>query len=181
MACDHHGHHQGHAAYLPAALAVTLLYAGVEAGAGWWAGSLAALAAGLIVHFTGWTPADPLLSLFICALILYSTLRLAREAVHALLEGVPPGLSLPEVGRRMAAVDGVVSVHDLHIWSLSSRRSALSAHVVIRDLAAWPRILAALAGLLEKEFGIGHATLQPELFRPALYAIDEPAGPRSRP
>lgn len=139
------------------------------------AGSVAALAAGLVIQFTGWTPADPLLSLLICALILVSTLRLAREAVHALLEGVPPGLTLPEVGRRMAAVDGVVSVHDLHIWSLSSQRSALSAHVVVRDIDAWPRILATLKHVLHDDFEIAHATLQPEVSRPALYAIDEPA------
>lgn len=143
-------------------------------------GSVAALASGLVIQFTGWMPADPLLSLFICALILYSTLRLAREAVHALLEGVPPGLTLQEVGRRMAGVEGVVSVHDLHIWSLSSQHRALSAHVVVRDLAAWPRILDALLNMLDEEFEIGHATLQPELFRPALYAIDEPARPRSQ-
>jgi len=98
--------------------------------------------------------------------------------VHALLEGVPPGLTLPEVGRRMASIDGIVSVHDLHIWSLSSRRVALSAHVVVRDLEAWPRLLAALTELLNADFEIGHATLQPELFQPALYAIDEPAKPR---
>lgn len=141
------------------------------------AGSLAALAAGLLVQTTGWTPADPLLSLFICALILHSTLRLAREAVHALLEGVPPGLSLQEVGRRMAAVEGVVSVHDLHIWSLSSQRTALSAHVVVRDLAAWPHTLEELVRLLQEEFAIGHATLQPEPPPVSLYAIGEPEKP----
>jgi len=141
-------------------------------------GSVAALVSGLVIHFTGWTPADPLLSLFICALILFSTLRLAREAVHTLLEGVPPGLTLSEVGGRMAAVDGVESVHDLHIWSLSSRHAALSAHVVVRDLETWPRILAALTERLHADFEIGHATLQPELFKPVLYAIDEPETPR---
>lgn len=143
-------------------------------------GSVAALASGLVIQFTGWTPADPLLSLFICALILFSTLRLAREAVHALLEGVPPGLTLQEVGHCMAAVEGVESVHDLHIWSLSSRHAALSAHVVVRDLEAWPGILAALLERLHADFEIDHATLQPELFRPVLYAIDEPESPRFR-
>ena len=145
------------------------------------AGSVAALASGLVIQFTGWMPADPLLSLLICALILFSTLRLAREAVHALLEGVPPGLTLPDVGRRMAAVDGVVSVHDLHIWSLSSRRAALSAHVVVRDLESWPQILAETTELLHSAFDIDHSTLQPELFRPALYAIGEPERPRANP
>ncbi len=143
-------------------------------------GSVAALAAGLIIQLTGWMAADPLLSMLICALILVSTLRLARETVHTLLEGVPQGLSLPEVGRRMATVDGVVSVHDLHIWSLSSRQAALSAHVVVRDLTDWPPILAALTALLHADFEIGHTTLQPELFQPVLYAIDEPPVPLSR-
>ena len=145
------------------------------------AGSVAALASGLVIQFTGWMPADPLLSLLICALILFSTLRLAREAVHALLEGVPPGLTLPDVGRRMAAVNGVTSVHDLHIWSLSSRRAALSAHVVVRDLESWPQILAETTELLHSAFDIDHSTLQPELFRPALYAIREPESPRANP
>ena len=144
-------------------------------------GSVAALASGLVIQYTGWTPADPLLSLFICALILFSTLRLAREAVHTLLEGVPQGLTLQEVGQRMAAVEGVESVHDLHIWSLSSRHAALSAHVVVHDLEAWPRILAALLERLQADFEIGHATLQPELFKPVLYAIDEPEKPLFRP
>ncbi|HMM55236.1 MAG TPA: cation diffusion facilitator family transporter [Candidatus Desulfobacillus sp.] len=143
-------------------------------------GSVAALAAGLIIQATGWTPADPLLSVFICALILASTLRLAREAVHALLEGVPAGLSLAEVGRRMATIEGVVSVHDLHIWSLSSNQAALSAHVVLREFGDWPRILAALGQLLEDEFRIGHATLQPELYRTGLYRIEEPAEPPNK-
>jgi cobalt-zinc-cadmium efflux system protein len=142
-------------------------------------GSVAALASGLVIQITGWTPIDPLLSLFICALILSSTLRLARETVHTLLEGVPLTLSLPEVGRRMAAVDGVISVHDLHIWSLSSSRTALSAHVVLRSMEDWNRVLPALRELLEHQFGINHATLQPEVFTPALYAISDPEAGRN--
>ena len=95
------------------------------------------------------------------------------------MSGVPPGLTLQEVGQRMAAVEGVESVHDLHIWSLSSSHAALSAHVVVRDLEDWPRILAALTELLHQNFEIRHATLQPELFRPVLYAIGEPDNTRS--
>jgi cobalt-zinc-cadmium efflux system protein len=94
-------------------------------------GSVAALTAGLVIATTGWTPIDPLLSLFIAALLVASSLRLLREAVHALMEGVPPELSLPEVGSAMAAVPGVESVHDLHIWMLSGERVSLSAHVVV--------------------------------------------------
>ena len=79
-------------------------------------GSVAALIAGVVVSYTGWTPIDPILSLFICALILFSSLGLLREALHTLMEGVPLGLSLPAVGNAMSSIAGVSSVHDLHIW-----------------------------------------------------------------
>ena len=142
-------------------------------------GSVAALGSGIVIQLTGWTPIDPLLSLFICALILFSTLRLARETVHTLLEGVPREISLPEVGRRMARIEGVISVHDLHIWSLSSQRTALSAHVVLRHMDDWDRILPETLDMLRQEFKIEHATLQPEVFVPALYAISDPDSGRN--
>ncbi|TVO69345.1 cation diffusion facilitator family transporter [Denitromonas ohlonensis] len=128
-------------------------------------GSVAALAAGLIIQFTGWMPIDPLLSVLICGLILASTLSLLRQVFTTLLEGVPESLSLPEVGRSMAAVDGIVSVHDLHIWSLGAGRVALSAHVVITSLTDWPAVLPRLQTALASQFGIEHATLQPEVPR----------------
>ncbi len=126
-------------------------------------GSVAALASGLVIQFSGWTPIDALLTMLICGLILFSTLSLLRNVIHTLLEGVPDGLSLPEVGRTMAAVAGVRSVHDLHIWSLDSRRTALSAHVVLADAQHWSAILEAERTLLHERFGIDHVTLQPEL------------------
>lgn len=137
-------------------------------------GSVAALGSGIVIQATGWTPIDPLLSLFICALILFSTLRLARETVHTLLEGVPREVSLPEVGQHMARVAGVISVHDLHIWSLSSSRTALSAHVVLRHMDDWDGILPEMLDMLRQRFKIEHATLQPEIFIPTLYAISDP-------
>lgn len=126
-------------------------------------GSVAALLAGVVVTLTGWTPIDPILSLLICALILVSSLRLLRDGLHVIMEGVPRELSLPEVGRAMAAVDGVSSVHDLHIWTLSSGHVALSAHVVLEDPGPWQGVLRELSGMLEARFAIDHATLQPEL------------------
>jgi cobalt-zinc-cadmium efflux system protein len=137
-------------------------------------GSVAALTAGLVIATTGWTPIDPLLSLFIAALLVASSLRLLREAVHALMEGVPPELSLPEVGSAMAAVPGVESVHDLHIWMLSGERVSLSAHVVVEDLARWEDTLRALQHVASERFRIDHVTLQPEPQRRILRRIDAP-------
>jgi len=125
-------------------------------------GSVAALASGAVIFATGWTPIDPLASLFICLLIALSSLRLLREGVHALMEGTPLRLSPEAVGMAMAGQDGISSVHDLHIWTLSGSRVALSAHVVVRDLAQWEQTLRALQSLLRERFGIEHVTLQPE-------------------
>lgn len=125
-------------------------------------GSVAALTAGLVIAATGWTPIDAIASLFICALILALSLRLLRESVHALMEGTPLRLSPDTIGQEMARQDGIASVHDLHIWTLSGSRVALSAHVVVRDLASWERTLPQLQHLLRERFGIEHVTLQPE-------------------
>ncbi|WP_226704954.1 cation diffusion facilitator family transporter [Microbulbifer elongatus] len=125
-------------------------------------GSVAALAAGAVIYFTGWTPIDPLLSVLICALILFSSLKLLRDAVDVLMQRVPRELSLPVVGETMVAVEGVRSVHDLHIWRLDSRMVSLSAHIVVDDLEAWPRVLERLRETLGQRFDIQHVTLQPE-------------------
>ena len=124
-------------------------------------GSVAALVAGAVIVFTGWTPIDPLLSLLICVLVLGSSLRLLREVLRALLEGVPAHLSVEDIGRALAAVPGVRSVHDLHVWTLSSSRIALSAHLVVEGFAQWPEVLAAAKHVLLHQ-GISHVTLQPE-------------------
>lgn len=125
-------------------------------------GSVAALIAGIVITFTGWTPIDPLLSLVIGALILISSLRLLRESLHGLMEGVPLDLLPEEVGRAIASVPGVASVHDLHIWSVKPGEAMLSAHVMVRDLQRWETVLAEARTMLQKRYGIGHVTLQPE-------------------
>ncbi len=136
-------------------------------------GSVAAIVAGAVIWWTGWTPIDPLLSLLICAVILMSSTRLLLESLHVVMEGVPAGLSLTQVGKHMAAADPeVLSVHDLHIWTLSSQTPALSAHVVVRNLAGWPRILARLREDLHHQFGIDHVTLQPEVGEQAILPLE---------
>lgn len=125
-------------------------------------GSVAALTSGIVILATGWMPIDPILSLFICVLILVAAVRLLREGLHVVMEGVPADLDLEQVRTRMTAAGGVVEIHDLHIWQVSSERVALSAHVVIGDMNEWPSILDQLVELLEREFGIDHPTLQAE-------------------
>ena len=126
-------------------------------------GSVAALIAGLTIALGGWPGIDPVASLVICLLIAASAMRLTRESVHALMEGVPLGLSMEAIGREMASVEGVLSVHDLHVWMLSGSRVALSAHVVVGSLVQWERTLQALQQRLREKFRIDHVTLQPEL------------------
>jgi len=125
-------------------------------------GSVAALISGGVVALTGWTRADPIASLAICVLIAASSWRLLRESLHALMEGVPHGLSVETIGSEMARVDGVLSVHDLHVWMLSGSRTALSAHVMVRNMGQWERILVELQRRLHERFDIDHVTLQPE-------------------
>ena len=125
-------------------------------------GSVAAIAAGAIIWFTGWLPADAWLSLLVALAILFSTVRLLAEAVHVLMEGVPARLDLPAVGRDMAGLSGVLGVHDLHIWTLASGQTALSAHIEIETLGAWPKVLRSLRHHLEHAHAIQHVTLQPE-------------------
>lgn len=139
--------------------------------------SVAALIAGIVIMLTGWTPIDALLSLLICALLSVACYRLLRETLHGLMEGVPRRISMDEVGRSMAGTAGVMSVHDLHIWSLSPQRIALSAHVVLRDMSQWESVLRGLSAMLRERYGIEHITLQPE--RGAHVMLQMPKPPRS--
>lgn len=143
-------------------------------------GSAAALIAGIVIVSTGWTPIDPLLSLAIGALLVASSLRLLREALHGLMEGVPLHLSLPAIGQTMAAVEGVDSVHDLHVWSLSGEHVALSAHVVVAGLDGWPKLLARLQAELAQHYHIEHVTLQPEIADPEPQIVALGAGSRPK-
>lgn len=144
-------------------------------------GSVAALLSGVVIWATGWLPIDPLLSIAICVLILGSSLRLLREALHALMEGVPLNLSLNDIGHSMAAVEGVRSVHDLHVWTLSSNRIALSAHIVIDDLHSWPRVMHDVSHLLDERYDIEHVTLQPESTERSEVVVSLPSRPHKRP
>lgn len=125
-------------------------------------GSVAAIAAGVIIYFGGPLMVDPLLSMFVAALILRSTFGVLKETTLVLMDSVPAGVDYREVGQALARIRGVKSVHDLHVWSMVPGRTALSAHVLVDDIAHWPAILAEARRVLAARFHIDHATLQPE-------------------
>ena len=129
-------------------------------------GSVAAVVAGAVIVATGWLPIDPILSLFVSALILRSTWLLLRTSTQVLMEGVPAHLSYDDIGRALTRVPGVAAVHDLHVWYMTSNRAALSAHLRLRDAAVWPQTLAAAQRLLAQRYGIDHVTLQPTWHQP---------------
>ncbi|MEK6594683.1 MAG: cation diffusion facilitator family transporter [Pseudomonadota bacterium] len=124
--------------------------------------SVAALVAGAVIFATGWIMVDPILSLVIAGLILMTTVRLLRDTLHVLMEGVPASVDLAAIGKALATVPGVTSVHDLHVWSITPDNVALSAHLEVAGMAAWPEILQAARVALHDRFGIDHITLQPE-------------------
>jgi cobalt-zinc-cadmium efflux system protein len=137
-------------------------------------GSLAALGAALLVRFTGWVAADPIASIILSLLILVGAWRLVRESTDILLEAVPSHIAMPEVQRRMLGVPGVETVHDLHVWTVTSGMVAMSGHAVVPDLGHHPvcleRIRSEMATL-----GIGHVTIQLE----TRHECREPPGERA--
>jgi cobalt-zinc-cadmium efflux system protein len=136
--------------------------------------SLAALVAAGLVLATGWTGADPLAGVLIALLIVPRTWSLLKQAVNVLLEGTPPHLALDEIEAAMCAVPGVRRVHDLHVWTLTSGREAMSAHVIVDDVRQSDRLLETLHAVLHARFGIDHTTVQLETEPPAVVQIKAP-------
>ncbi len=126
--------------------------------------SIGVVTAGVIIFFTNWYLVDPIMSIIVGSIIVYGTGRMLREALHILLEGVPSRISLKEVVDTMRSIPGVRSVHDVHIWSITSYIHYLSAHIVLRkeDLSNMDKILNETKERLEKNYQIVHTTLQVE-------------------
>jgi cobalt-zinc-cadmium efflux system protein len=124
--------------------------------------SVGVIAAGIVILFTGWTLADPLAGALVGLIILVGSVRLVREAVHILAEGVPAGFAAADVGAAMAQVPGVLEVHDLHVWTLSPGFAALSAHVLVDDqaLGQTQSVMGLLKQHLREQFRIEHTTIQ---------------------
>jgi cobalt-zinc-cadmium efflux system protein len=129
-------------------------------------GSVAVIVAAVVLATTGWTAADVVASVVIGCLVLPRAWHLLREALDVLLEAAPRGVSLDEVRRHILAVDGVLGVHDLHAWTITSGLPVLSAHVVVTDAALAAghggRVLDALCECLGEHFDMAHCTFQLE-------------------
>ncbi len=142
-------------------------------------GSIGAISAGLIILFTGWMPADPLISVFIALLILVSAWRLVREATDVLLEAAPSHIDVEDVLADLREISDLHDVHDLHVWTLTSGFVALSGHGVIDDPRHQRRVLDEIQGRMANH-GIQHVTFQLEP-RPLYQLPDDGNGPAAGP
>ncbi len=136
-------------------------------------GSLVVVAAGVCVWIWGWTGADSLGGIAIAALLVAGAFRLVRDSLDILLEGAPRHLDLQEIARRARELPGVSSIHDLHIWTVSSGFTAMSGHVGLAPGADPERVRLAVHRLLHEVYAIEHTTIQCEA-APRLLAIGEP-------
>ena len=126
-------------------------------------GSVGAISAGLIMFFTGWYVADPIASIMISVLVLYSSGKIVRDSVNVLLEGVPPHIDVASLERRIAGVKGIRNVHDLHVWSIAdTKMCCISSHVVVEEGIDRKELITKLIHMLKEEFGIDHTTIQLE-------------------
>jgi cobalt-zinc-cadmium efflux system protein len=125
-------------------------------------GSVAIVIGAVAIRYTGWQQIDPLLSILIGLLIVWTAWDIIRESLNILLEGLPRGLRLADVVQGMREIDGVLDIHDLHIWSLGSSAHALSCHVLVDDvpLSASDAVLRAINRMLLERFHISHTTIQ---------------------
>jgi len=125
-------------------------------------GSIGVIVAAVIIQTTGFYLVDPLSSAAIGLFLLPRTWAVMRKALHILMEGVPPHLDIREIEMAMTTAANVRAVHDLHVWTLTSGKEAMSSHVIVDDLTAGDRILHDLHKLLHERFGIEHTTIQLE-------------------
>jgi cobalt-zinc-cadmium efflux system protein len=125
-------------------------------------GAIAVIAGGALIVVTGAAWIDPLLSLFVAAIVIVGVVRIVREAGDVLLESTPDHAGIPVVRERIARVEGVVGVHDLHVWTIGSGSHALSAHVVLDDrkLSEASAILRSIDAAMRSDFEIAHSTIQ---------------------
>ena len=123
--------------------------------------SVGVVISGIVIHYTGWTVIDPIVSLIIAIVILISTWELLSDSLRLAVDGIPDGVELQEIEQLIKASAHVKDTHHIHVWAISTTETALTAHVVIDDLSCWPHVSEHLKHTLS-EHGISHATLEPE-------------------
>ena len=123
--------------------------------------SVGVVISGIIIHYTGWTVIDPIVSLIIAVVILISTWELLSDSLRLAVDGIPDGVELQEIEQIIKAEEHVKSTPHIHVWAISTTETALTAHIVIDDLSCWPHVSEHLKHTLA-EHGICHATLEPE-------------------
>jgi cobalt-zinc-cadmium efflux system protein len=126
-------------------------------------GSVGAIVASLIMLFTGWYVADPLISILIGLLILHSSWNLVKESLIVLMQAVPKGIRLEDVQQALEGVEGVSKVHDLHVWAVTSDIFTLSAHAVVENGGDFHQVLNGIEATLKERFNIEHTTIQLEI------------------
>ncbi len=124
--------------------------------------SVGVIVSAVAIHFGAWSGLDVLVALAIAGFILPRGFVLLRQAAEILLESTPAGIDLEDVIREGSRVEGVMALHDVHVWSIGPRFPALSAHVEVNDVTCTPHVLTELTALFRDRFGIRHVTLQPE-------------------
>ena len=126
-------------------------------------GSVAALVAGAIIFFTGWTPIDPLLSILVALIVLRSAWKVVEDSGHILLEGAPHELDTRHIEPDLVAnVPGVISVHHVHVWSITQERRMVTMHACVDKGLAGDRMVKAIKQRLHERFGLDHATVEIE-------------------
>ena len=123
--------------------------------------SVGVVISGIVIHYTGWTIIDPIVSLIIAAVILISTWELLSDSLRLAVDGIPDGVDLQEIEQLLVEDEHVKDTHHIHVWAISTTETALTAHVVVDDLSYWPEVSERLKHELS-EHGIAHATLEPE-------------------
>ena len=125
-------------------------------------GSIGVIVAALLMMWKGWWLADPIIGAGIGLFIVPRTWVLLKQVTHILLEGTPPNVDVTVLERKLANIQGVLSVHDLHVWTITSGFDAMSCHVLVEDLSLHRKVLQEARRIMKDEFGIDHVTIQVE-------------------
>lgn len=123
-------------------------------------GAVGAILAGFFMYQFGWYIADPIISVVVSLMILKGAWSVVRQSIHILMEGAPGKADIDKIAAALAVIEGVVNVHDVHVWTVTSGHEVFSCHMLVRKGISSSRVLAQAVPLMEKQFGIRHTTIQ---------------------